>query len=175
MISKAPKLELSGSPPKRSVQILYSLALLGTIYALFGWILAKYSLSGLEIVLFLSLILQGVGSFLGTDQYKYIDFETRTLVQKKWYSFMGFGEGNAPLSAFREVVVEQSCPASAASEANFIGRVGFAPASGGPLLWVKDFPGSNDERPAEPEKFARELAGLTGLPYFVNIVSKERV
>ena len=165
-VSKNPKFELSGSPPKRSVQILYTVTSIGTIVLVFGWILDEYSLSGMEKVLFVSLILQVIGMFLGADEYKYIDLETRTLIKKKWHSFMGFGGSKTPLSAFREIVVQQVCQASKKPEANFTGSVGFKATDGGPVVWVKEFSGTKDETSAELNRFAREQADITGIPYF---------
>lgn len=165
-VSKNPKFELSGSPPKRIVQILYSFTFIGTIYLLFGWILNKYSLSGNERVLFLSLILMVIGSFFGADEYKYIDLKSRTLIKKKWHSFMGFGGSKTPLSAFSQIVVQQAHQGGGKSGLEFTGSVGFKPAGGGPVVWVREFSGTNDEMSAELDRFARELAGITGIHYF---------
>ena len=164
------KLELSGSPPKRSVQVIYSLSFVGTLFALSGWLFGKYTLSGLETVLFLSLIVQVVGSFLGADEYTYIDLRTGTLIKKRWYSFMGFGGSKIPLKAFSEIVVEQSRRLSAHSDATFIG---FKPARAGPILYGKEFPGTDPEKLAGAEHFARALAKITGIPYFSESATKK--
>ena len=51
-------------------------------------------------------------------------------------------------------------------EDTFTGSVGFKPIEPGSIFWVKEFPATKDEMPFQPDIFAKELAILTGLPYF---------
>lgn len=104
------------------------------------------------------------GLWLPAGHYHYLDLKNRKLVEEKYW-FFSQNQEETPLTNFAQIVVRHVCHPGGESQDTFTGSVGLKPAAGGSVVWVKQFPATEDEMPAEPDKFARELAARTGPPY----------
>ena len=99
---------------------------------------------------------------------EYIDLEGCHVTKIGWYGILPPVITNIPLGDFSEVVVRHVCHPGGEAEDTYTGSVGLKRKSGGPVLWVKEFPATKDELPIEPNRYAKELSDLLRLPYAGN-------
>lgn len=123
---------------------------MGLVEAVTGWIVAGTV-----------ALLLGLGVPAGHHQY--LDVEGRKLVKEKYW-YVSLSREEIHLSQFTKIVVRHVCHPGEAVE-TYTGSVGLKPLAGGSVAWLRMFPASEDEISLEADKFARELAQLTGLPY----------
>jgi len=160
------KLEISGSAPARPVRILAHIFGLALVLFAFVCCAVAYRI-GLEegvtgwIVGGTAALILGL--WLPAGQYLYLDVRNGILVKEKYWYFSQRQE-ETPLSDFTKIIVRHVCHPGEGGE-TFTGSVGLKPLAGGSVIWLKEFPASEDEIPAEADRFARELAQISGLPY----------
>ena len=116
-----------------------------------------------------------VGWCVPQGNSQYIDLEERQVTKIGWYGLLPPVITNIPLSDFSGIVVRHVCHPGGEAEDTYTGGVGLKRKSAGPVLWVKEFSATKDEMPTEPDRYAKELSELIGLPYAGKDVGPEEV
>ena len=103
-------------------------------------------------------------SFLPAYKHIYLDFAARQIVTEAHYAWFCKSKQFRPLTDFSKIVVRHLCIPGGEGPDTYTGSVGLKPVDGKAVLWVKNFPATEDEFPQETQEFARKLKVLTGLP-----------
>jgi hypothetical protein len=98
------------------------------------------------------------------NEHTYLDFTARQIVTVKHYLWFETSKRCRPLTDFSNIVVRHLCHSDGEGPETYTGSVGLKPVDGKAVLWVKDFPTTQDEVPRTAYEFARELQEMTGLP-----------
>ena len=96
--------------------------------------------------------------------YVYMDFSDRQIVTVERYAGFETSKRCRPLTDFSHIVVRHLCHSEGEGPDTYTDGVGLKPVDGKAVLWVKNFPTTQDEVPRTAYEFARELQELTGLP-----------
>ena len=127
------------------------------------------SMDSLELALsawtFYGLAILVVASLgMSLDTHVYLDLTGREIVTSKHLAFWETSRRRRPLTEFGEIVVRHLCHPNPEGEDTYTGSVGLKPVDKGPVLWVKNFPTTQDEVPRDAYEFARKLQTMIGLP-----------
>ena len=96
--------------------------------------------------------------------YTYLDFTDRQIVTVKHRAWFEPSKRCRPLTDFSNIVVRHLCHTDGEGPDTYTGGVGLKPVDGKAVLWVKNFPTTQDEVPRAAYEFARKLQEMTGLP-----------
>jgi hypothetical protein len=107
-----------------------------------------------------------VGALLPFSEniYIYLDFTDRQIVTVVHNAWCQTSKRCRPLTDFSHIVVRHLCHPGGEGADTYTGSVGLKPVDGKAVLWVKDFPTTEDEVPRAANEFARKLQEMTGLP-----------
>ncbi len=155
----------------------------GTIntYTKVGWKVGlAVAFVGLGIILWLQKESSGsaieypvlaVGSFIIAalvpfleNEHTYLDFTDRQIVTVKHNVWRETSKRCRPLTDFSNIVVRHLCHSDGEGPDTYTGGVGLKPVDGKAVLWVKNFPTTQDEVPRTAYEFAKKLQEMTGLP-----------
>ncbi len=102
--------------------------------------------------------------FVLAYKHIYLDFAARQIVTEAPYAWFCTSKKFRPLTDFSRIVVRHLCIPGGEGPDTYTGSVGLKPVDGKAVLWVKNFPATEDEFPREAQEFARSLEIWTGLP-----------
>jgi len=96
--------------------------------------------------------------------YVYLDFTDRQTATVEHYAWVETSKRRRSLTDFSRIVVRHLCHPSGEGPDTYSGSVGLKPVDGKAVLWVKNFPATEDEVPRTTYEFARKLQEMAGLP-----------
>lgn len=102
--------------------------------------------------------------YLPASKHIYLDFVGRQIVTEARFAWFCTSKQLRPLTDFSRIVVRHLCVPGEGGPDSYTGGVGLKPVDGKAVLWVKNFPATEDEFPHEAQEFALALANWTGLP-----------
>jgi len=102
--------------------------------------------------------------YLPAYKHIYLDFAARQIVTEANFAWFCKSKQVRPLTDFNRIVVRHLCTPGGEGPDTYTGSVGLKPVDGKAVLWVKNFPATEDEFPHEAQEFAQLLAIWTGLP-----------
>lgn len=105
-------------------------------------------------------------------RHVYLDFNGRQIVERTQYGWL-CKQTCRPLGNFTKIIVRHVSH-DAEGGPTYTGSVGLTPADHGTVLWVKEFPATEDAAPAEAIEFARALQVATGMPLTTPWTAAER-
>ncbi len=111
-----------------------------------------------------AIILFIIAAILPYNKHTYLDFSNRHIVTVEHYCGFEGPKRCRPLADFGTIVVRHLCHSDGEGTDTYTGGVGLKPVDGKAVLWVKNFPTTQDEVPRTAYEFARELEAMTGLP-----------
>ena len=96
--------------------------------------------------------------------YEYVDLQKGNIVKVRHYVGIPIDSRSRPLGEFSRIVVRHLCHDAGEGVETFTGSVGLKGEEKEHVLWVKHFPATSEEFPAEASRFSEDLAKRTGLP-----------
>ena len=150
------------SSTKVAERVVWTVACVGL--GIYLWLNVETSWSP-ETSYIVAVIAFLIAAMLPCNEHSYLDFTDRQIVTSKHYCGFKINQRCRPLADFSNIVVRHLCDSSGEGEPTYTGSVGLKPLYGGPVLWVKSFPTTQDEVPRAAYQFARSLQEVTGLPF----------
>ena len=89
----------------------------------------------------------GVAAYLLYNRHIYLDLYGRRLVTAKHLACFKISKRSQPLTDFSNIVVHHVCDARGEGPDTYSGKVGLKPVDGGSVLWLDEFPVSQNETP----------------------------
>ena len=157
------------------IAIAFLLLVVGTVFwHLAGWsnwdsfvrsfTESENSESGKAVLGVIGLVCFVTGCALPRNKRRMIDLAGRQVIVVSSYAWIEVNKRTRPLSDFSHIVVRHLCHSDGEGAGSYTGGVGFKPVDGKAVLWVKNFPTTEEEVPRAAYAFAKQLQEMTGLP-----------
>lgn len=111
-----------------------------------------------------ALILMGIALVLPSSSCTYLDPSAKQIVIVKFYGWAQRKKIEHSFEEYARIVIRHICHSGGETEDTYSGSVGLKPIDQGPVLWLKEFPATQEEVPQESLAFARKIHDITGLP-----------
>ena len=108
-----------------------------------------------------------IAALLPYNEHAYVDFTARQILTLKHYCGFEISKRCRPLTDFDTIVVRHLCHPGGEGPDTYTGSVGLKPVDGRAVLWLKEFPTTQDKIPREAYEFAIALQTRLRLPMTV--------